>query len=330
MSVSRFDRTRARIFKCEENDIDPKDCPDELKSGSDDSAKFTKSLHIAKGPVEGSVGFDRRQSRRNVLTQSTQLSMSDKPPRANSNLPDSLEMSKPASYPDNGKNHLRPSQVHFRGNQDTRTGAEQGSRWTSCASALANGVTNGSGYSLNGGRRQASHNGQECNQNDRQDPDFDRRYDKWAARIAVPHPQQQHTPLPIFGQLLYPYNVHASPQHLHTSALHVRSIGVPGGQAQQANIGPYHSLQLHHTPSGAMMFQHLGQGNGGLVEYAGRSLSLSEHGPPYNAASSVEQLGHNHSREMSSLQHQAMPPQATRTPSPAYGLDSTVDFPPLP
>lgn len=254
--------------------------------------------------------------------------MSDEPPRAN--LGDMPEISRFVISPDNSSDHTRPLQPHLRGNQDTRIGTEQASRLTASAITFANGAGNGNNYSLNGGRRQVAYNLQERNQNDRQDPDFDRRYDKWALRTALPHPPQQHTPLPIFGQLLYPYSVHASAQHLHPSALHLRSMGTPGGQVQQANVGQYQSHQLHHAPASAVMFQHLGQGIGGLAEYAGRSLNLSDHESRYDVTSAVEHLGHNHSREMSSLQYQTLPSHVTRTPSPAYGLDSTVDFPPLP
>lgn len=77
------------------------------------------------------------------------------------------------------------------------------------------------------------------------------------------------------------------------------------------------------------MFQHFGQGIGGLAaDYTGRNMGLSDHASPY--VPPVDQLNASHSREMSSLQHQGVPPQLTRKPSPAYGLDSTVDFPPLP
>lgn len=301
---------------------------DEPQSVNDYSVKIARSAHIAKGPVEGSTGFERRRNCRNIPSQPTQLAMSDKPPRTN--VGDKPETSRPVLSADNGRNFTRLSQLHFRGNQDTRMETEQASRLTNSASTFANGAGNGNGYSYNAGRRQVAYNLQERNQSDRQDPDFDRRYDKWAVRTALPHPPQQHTPLPIFGQLLYPYSVHGGAQHLHPSTLHLRSMGAPGGQVQQANIGQYQSPQLHHAPANAMMFQHLGQGIGGFAEYAGRSVSMSEQGSRYDAASAVEQFGHNLSREMSSLQHQTLPSQVTRTPSAAYGLDSTVDFPPLP
>lgn len=119
--------------------------------------------------------------------------------------------------------------------------------------------------------------------------------------------------MPVFSQLLYPYTVQTgSAPHLHPTVQ---------GVAHQ-----YQSLPSHQAPVGALMFQHLGQGIGGLAaEYAGRGISVQEH-----VGYAGEQFGVAHSREMSGLQHQAIPPPVVRKPSPAYGLDSTVDFPPLP
>lgn len=186
------------------------------------------------------------------------------------------------------------------------------------------------------GKRQNGYPGSaNCNNGDLQDPDFDRRYDKWAVRRAPhpppPHPSQQ-IPVPIFSQLLYPYAVQASAPHMHPSALHLGSVSSNGGQGLpgNVNVNQYQSLHVHHAPAGAVMFQQLGQGIAGLgAEYGGRSVSMPDHISPYDMTTG-EQFGTSLSREMSTLQRQAIPPPVPRKPSPAYGLDSTVDFPPLP
>lgn len=284
--------------------------------------------------MEGSTGFDRRRDRRNATSQATQSQASDEVlPRA---ATDKVEISSgPASSAENATRRSRPASSQSKVARESRASQEQVARQASAATASGSGTgANGSFVTTaaNGNRR--TNNGYPASahsQMDRQDPDFDRRYDKWAVRApSLPHHPPHQIPVPIFSQLLYPYAVQATAPHMHPSQVHLRSVNAPGGQVQQANASQYQSIQVHHTPTGAMMIQHFGQGIGGLTaDYAGRNMGVSDHVSPYDVPP-VDQLNASHSREMSSLQHQGVPPQLTRNHSPTYGLDSTVDFPPLP
>lgn len=232
-------RARARIFQ-------PAPISDEIDQSdalAQDLARAAKADVVAKGPVEGSTGFDRRRNRRNpAVTAEKQLKRNksnegiSEPPRANI-------APKRDQFPRNTAPVSQPPPL------------------------------------------------QNYERNDLQDPDFDRRYDKWAVR-RVPAPQQ--VPVPIFGQLLYPYAVQPMQNNMH-----IRPV-----PQMQAGAAQYQSM-MH--PSG-MMYQHVGHMDYGMDQRYAMDMDAHSH---------------------AFAQSQTIPAQI-RQRSPSYGLDSTVDFPPLP
>lgn len=327
-----YRKARARIFRGSDTEGEAtarEKSPDRSVRGStDESVKVIRAPRMAKGPVEGTVGFDRRRNRRLVQGEMTHgATGADKVVQKKVATAERSEGGKGmVGGVENGQGGSRTTYGYGRAAQERRAAQEQGNGGSVVGVSNGGGVGTGGGYGANGVRRKPLYSGE--HKNDRQDPDFDRRYDKWAVRTAPAHPQQ-HMPVPVFGQLLYPYNMQAGTQPLNPSALHLRNGGGTRGQMQGSGVGQYQSMPLHHTPTGTVMFQHVGQGVNGLMDYAGRGLRVPEHGGIYDSAA-VEKLGISHSREMSTLQHTSLPAQITRAPSPAYGLDSTVDFPPLP
>ena len=288
---------------------------------------------LAKGPVEGSTGFDRRRSRRTTPTATPQVEAQ----RTHSTITNA-ENGGPLNAPpqaETGAHDSRQGNAQLKNVRDGRLVQPQSISHTAASTAvLGTGLgTHGpfNAPTSNGHRRtNPGYTSPDPTQIDRQDPDFDRRYIKWAVRAppAPAHPPHPTQPIhvPVFSQLLYPYAVQGTTTQM--PSLHLRSVNSAGELVHQGNPGQYQSAQVQHVPSGAVMFQHVGQ-NGGLTGgYDFRDMGASERAS-YDILP-VDRLNASYPYGTSSLQHRGVPPPLTRNPSPAYGLDSTVDFPPLP
>lgn len=227
-----------------------------------DPARPLLPVKIAKGPVEGSMGFERRRNRRNTSVPAVVTA---------------------AAPPDAPKPHISSKGVP---DQARVPSAQPGGTATATGGAP---------------RRQNGHG-------DLQDPDFDRRYDKWAVRHAPPPPAQQ-IPVPIFSQLLYPYAMQAAATRVHPPSVHMAAP-----QMQTGGVGAQYAGLQGHGPVGGLVFQ---QGIAGL-EYGAEGAYAMRSGEEFAVGIGRDGL--------------AVPMAApvVRKPSPAYGLDSTVDFPPLP
>ncbi|PXF43505.1 R3H domain-containing protein 2 [Gracilariopsis chorda] len=249
------------------------------------------SSSVAKGPIAGSTGFERRRNRRQS-SQSTQ-----------SATPQSVTTSTPL---------------------------------------FANSDTTPSSYAPL----------PEPKHPDLQDPDFDRRYHKWALRHPTPHqPTPQPVALPVFSQLLYPYPVQTPHHHVHPSNIHM-----PPPPPPPPTSAPYQSIVQH--PSNTLLFHHVAHT---VRNHYDASANTHHHqrsphfpaaaaAPPAVAGAAAVQP---HQQQQQQQLHPrtfgvseplvvrsqpfahristqrigatAVAPSAT----PAYGLDSTVDFPPL-
>lgn len=142
---------------------------------------------------------------------------------------------------------------------------------------------------------------------DKDDPDFDRCYDKWAVRsqTAGHPPQQQHAPM-MYGvpappppNAMYPYMHHRAMSHAEA---HARAHAAAQAQAQFP-IQMYHmaaAAAAAQQPPPSPYFTH-SQTNSALT-----NTSSAVNGGSYATSSS--------------LQHIA---------APSYGLDNATDFPPL-
>lgn len=318
-------RVRARIFKNATKEPNTKEQTDGDTTKPHKSTDIVKVPRIAKGPVEGTTGFDRRRNRRSQLTKQNQSTSMEKTKRRNACNDKPIDPDRITNHPEESNTANRPS---TRNDRNLRPSSDFTTR-AATSNASSNGNPVRLGLDSNGLRRTNLYSHLETDDSDRQDPDFDRRYDKWAARpAAIPHSQHQ-VPLPIFGHLLYPYTVQSANQSMHQAPVHVQAVNASAALSHSTSA-PYQTLQMQHTArgGGSIVFEHFGQGIGGLAEYASRGLSLAERGVTYDM-SAVDHLGMNHSRQMSNLQRPAMASQGGRRPAPAYGLDSTVDFPPL-
>lgn len=298
-------RARARIFKGPRSESGSDSLGEEQLTT--DLSK-TKIGGIAKGPVEGSTGFERRRNRRSVM----QPQQNDKSQKRSSERNDGA-LHAPTS--DVCKNTGKQAQPHTRPPRAYDYRLRHG--YGGLSGSNSNLVP---GQHGNGGRRQAGHASN--NRNDLQDPDFDRCYDKWAVRPAPASHASQQMQVPVFNQLLSPYSIQPGPQ-MHAGNVHMRVLNA-AGQVQQG-VGQYQAM-MHQAPSSAMMYGHVGQGvNSGGGEY-GEGLRESV---GYDM-SGADVLSSAHSQGFGHLQNQGLPGQLGRKQSPTYGLDSTVDFPPLP
>lgn len=300
---------------------------------------------IAQGPVPGSVGFARRRAASGVSAAATSEAEGDAtreaaaqacppqedvarafPPRRSASSPGLTE---------GRAESLLPAPVSGgpgTSSPNIPSGGPAGLQPAPPAQHSANGrqsvgVGNGTGSSRG--------------HNDRQDPDFDRRYDKWAVRRAPPLQPRQQIPAAVFGQLLYPYSSHAPPV-MHQHAMPMQSVGVHGAgphqhqhQQQQIRQPQLPSVLVHRMPPQPPVMH----GHGGQLFGAMPSLFPPQHTPPQQ---------HVHPSQ-ASLHPSYMPPYSdgltaaasvplqrhltTATPppvvTPTYGLDSTADFPPL-
>lgn len=251
-SEEDYQRARARIFK-----------PISTSAATHDATSLAQDTHvplvkvglIAKGPVPGSTGFERRRQCRDAGVSG---------------------------------------------------GAEGETRLSSPSQGRV---------------RQNAGNSPHVSSNDLHDPDFDRRYDKWAVRHAPsPSTQQHHMPVPIFSQLLYQYPV--QPSLHHHASVPVRPVPTHMHHA----IPQYQSIIQHAPPH--LMYQHMSQ-HSAMHDFSTSTtnplpssdpLPFEQHHLPANSTHA----------SFSHLHHAPLQNQVVRKHTPAYGLDSSVDFPPLP
>ena len=363
-----MNRARARIFEppaSNNNNTDRSSTSSTSMSTTTTEETLSKNLQqtckvraIAKGPVEGSVGFERRRNRRNAANNNNNNN--------NNNT-------------NNNSNSTNITQRRQQqGRRDTTRGGTNNSRNGRDSRNSSTGNLNSG--NTNNNNRQPLYIVQQDNA-DLQDPDFDRRYDKWAVRHDAPtaptqhqlhqshhHSQQQQQNqqmhVPIFSQLLYPYTMRTGPQPPHGAAVHHAGIHVPSAADTVQTQFPY--SHPSHAHSSALMFQQLGQS---IDEYTAAAAAagntnavMTSTGYDVNArdmmlaAGPAHHLGHAHSAQMEQQRRQVHQEQlrsrnqyqtgqqhlqntslrnqvaavSSRQAPPAYGLDSTVDFPPLP
>lgn len=341
-----------------------------------------KAASIAKGPVEGSRGFERRRNRRG--TGNTSAVHPNNLPVSAASLPDGKPLVRKPGYSDgNGR------------------GPARSGRDTNC-----NGVANGFGSvpptsssnftSLGGARRYAN----DSTFGDLQDPDFDRSYMKWARRgpvTSAPSVQAPTAGLPIYAApLVYPYVTQALPQHpIHSAPISVHSsielppttpLVAPHAQAGLTNglstslAGMHHRGVLANAPGMSLsmglglgtniprrdtidvggnehLFTNLDQryreDGGAMFAPPNLGISCGVSGSHTTGAvpipcSSIQDVNfppnaHGISKmrmpidlpqpqhTVSAMMNWPSPqaPAVVRSPPPSYGLDSTVDFPPL-
>lgn len=351
-------RARARIFKVAGDGDIGSDAGVETVTA--DSLRMDNIGVVAKGPVEGSCGFERRRQDRNALASGagTPGTREQGVARRAScvGMADDLEQARSST---DGMARLRRDGVpHPPGTP----------------------VNNSGGVGM--GRRYAS----EGNLGDLQDPDFDRSYVKWARRQPIPTSSSNcnGVAMAIYPpHMVYAYGAAPAqaiaPAHMGApSALTMRS----SAQLPNGHVAPV----AHHHVGGAVApappFPHgaVGTGgsvfglvgnapfcrvNGGHVESTGGLVTdlarthatgngaVAQHiNPPIatpnvniskidevdmrmragtTAGLSVHSTSSHHA--MMPWPGQAQPVEMTMRPSgtspAAYGLDSTVDFPPL-
>ncbi|KAI0566212.1 hypothetical protein FGB62_11g06 [Gracilaria domingensis] len=262
---------------------------------------------IAKGPVQGSTGFERRRNRRQNPSESSHRSQSlQQPPSASSTAA-------PSSSTQSRQNHS---------NENSRTSSARtrnDSRSMDSRSSSNSSMTNPHSTSA---RRPSAHP-PEPNTVDLQDPDFDRRYDKWAVRHPAPQqPAPQPIPVPIFSQLLYPYAVQA-PHHVHPSSMHLPPASAP----MQQPITQYQSI-VHH-PSNTLMFHHAGRNGHEYESRVSTPASVNAGFTSNRAMDAGETVVATSQAFANHISASSIGAQVVQRASPTYGLDSTVDFPPL-
>ncbi len=188
-------------------------------------------------------------------------------------------------------------------------GPEEGKSFARRRGRSGNGTTNGGRSSILDHRMDSSVNAgskASCGTEgaDKDDPDFDRRYDKWAVRSQAAGPlPQQHPPL-LYGVPPPPSTMYPYAMHHHRAMSHAEAHAHAAAQAQ-------FPLQMYHMAAAA-------------------AAQPPPPPPPYFAQASPTMTnsattanGARFTATSSSLQHIA----AAATPS--YGLDNATDFPPL-
>lgn len=375
-------RARARIFKMTDSSPEMNSLAQtEAESGvvcEDSRSVIQNGGGVAKGPVEGSRGFERRRNRRggtgngsspNTVTGSVSGSDSRFVRRSNSSAGERDDSSR-AIPEGTGVRIVRPMLPVPRASKDNgRVGNGLGGN--------GGGQISGTASLATAGRRYAS----EGNLGDLQDPDFDRSYIKWARRESISPtnaPQGNGLGFPMYpAHMIYSYaGTQAMAHHaLHGGPLGLRSspgltTGLPHHAA--AGLGHFHPGALLHAGNGGMFgpipqAQRPGAGQAVLsndfaVHSTGMGVTCSASdcaetpnlgrgitpntvstqsvtnspNSSYDISSINDGIGLRMRAVVSQPQHSMMswPPQSVpmtiRTPpAPAYGLDSTVDFPPL-
>lgn len=388
----RLCRTRARIFsatngatKSVDNSSEGKAKPNTWAlTGEGSSDRITvKSVSIAKGPVEGSRGFERRRNRRGGNGASAHPSPSN---IAGAPFVDGRQSRKGSGYNDtNARGTIRSGRDGNRNGNGIATGAASS---TSSANCVPSG----------GARRYA--NDSSCG--DMQDPDFDRNYMKWARRELVNSNHSVQAPtmgVPIYAApLIYPYVTQALQQHpIHSAPISVHSsIALPTATSlmpphlqnglstglSNGLIGMHHrgilagaagmdvsmSLGINTNVARRDIIDAGGNGqlfttldqrcreNGSIVfatPNLGISCGVSSAGLamgtlpiPHASIQDISTLPNSHGVSKMNMpigpsqpQHtvsammnwpsQSVPAVVRPPQPPAYGLDSTVDFPPL-
>lgn len=393
MFFLRISRARARIFNASANITEALCVPPECNSKSSGAAStdnvggskecIVKTPIIAKGPVEGSRGFERR-SRRNTANHNTsnggieannsQISDTKSVARRSGSSDDRALRGMPRTGRDGNRNTL--------GSNTSSSGSF--ARGTNCASLGVN--------------RRVSHD----NFGDLHDPDFDRSYIRWARRepaASTPSEQTSGVGLPLFAtSVLYPYGTQSMPHPAFFNApisghssislpevatalvtphvpsgltagmtgldsmhrrgiLHgdIRTVGMGtnmgsrldgDGHIGRNNIGtstapnfgslnrPYaESVPISMGLANTMMSCAVGNGQGGILPMSRSGLQAVDT-LPITQNMSKAQISMSLSESQRSLGavmnwSKSTPAVANSTPTPAYGLDSTIDFPPL-
>lgn len=363
-------RARARIFKISDASSGASSggtiSDGELETTNDDVGRVLREGSVAKGPVEGSRGFERRRNRRGASGGSGGSPDGMTARRGNSAVEEHVEDGQQRLDAMNGRVG-RPVVIKMR---TTRDGGRVGS--SSGGNSAIGAISNTLNLATNGRRH-----GSEKNLGDLQDPDFDRSYIKWARRETLGAggtAQPNGVGIPMFAtHMMYPYGSTQALAHhaLHgPGALALRSsMGISSGMAHPQ----YHHGGLVHTGGGGGMFGPMGQtqrvgatpgGNGlsddfsrhtvsvgmtcagsGGVPTAGfgrglmssGSMGVTHMNSNNYGVGSIHEGANMHMRGAASQPpHGVMSwtpqtmPMGMRAPSsPAYGLDSTVDFPPL-
>ncbi|CAN8062764.1 unnamed protein product [Agarophyton chilense] len=264
---------------------------------------------LAKGPVQGSTGFERRRNRRQSTAEPNSRTQSSQQPEAPPLITATSSMAQ--SRQNSSQENSRSSSIRPR--TDSRT---SDLRSTSTSTPVTNAHSACSSM-----RRQSIYSSEPKNV-DLQDPDFDRRYDKWAVRHPTPQqPPPQHIPVPIFSQLLYPYAVQA-PHHVHPSNMHISQASAP----IQQPITQFQSM-MHHSSN--LVFHHAGH-TGPEYETRVRAPTNVSTGFVSNRVMDAGETVVTTSQAFANrISTSSIGAQVVQRASPAYGLDSTVDFPPL-
>lgn len=338
--------------------------------------------NVAKGPIEGSRGFEQRRSRRGGgNTSATHLNSA---PLNGGSVVEGKHSIRKSGYNDS---NLRSATRSSR--DPSRNNIGNGSE-TAIATSVSNCASSG------GSRRYAN----DSTFGDLQDPDFDRSYMKWARRgpvTSTPSVQAPTAGLPIYAApLMYPYVTQALSQHpIHSAPISVHSsialppsaplvtphgqIGVTTGLSTNLagmhhrgvlagaagislSMGPgldtniprqdavdvggnghlFSRLDQRYRENGSVMFA---SPNPGISCGVTGSHTVAPLPLPHSSIQDITVLPNTNGLSKVGMPIDLPQPQRTvnammnwpsqsmptvvRSPPPAYGLDSTVDFPPL-